>query len=117
MAQDKVNKLKDLRSSSERQKRTDQQLRTKLASSDLSALELALAVVRDDNCPVQLRLDAAKTVLPYTHRKMPLAIEGGDKPFVLEQTHLQSLSKAELLQLQTLFGRMGVAVAASETTH
>ena len=57
------------------------------------------------------RLSAASTAAQYTHRKMPIALEGGDpsKPLMLIQAQaLQKLSGPELEALLGLMNKLGV---------
>ncbi len=106
-----TNRLKDLVPHYERRTLSETQIRKNIAASDLDPLSLMLAIIRDASLPVNIRMDAAKGALPYTHQRKPLAIEGTDKPLVIGGDELRSLSKSELMIMQGLLEKMGVALA------
>lgn len=86
------------------------ELEKSLKASDLKPLDMLLAVLRNDSLPLPVRLDAAKNAAPYCHKKMPMAIEGGDKPVIgLPMDALRSLSAKELKALEELLSKAGVA--------
>lgn len=116
MGTDTKNRLKDLKTDYERTRLTDDQIRKSIAGSTLGPMDLLLAVIRDFTLPVQVRMDAARSALPYTNQKKPIAIESTDKPFVITAEELKGMSKAELVAMKMLLAKIGVAVDAP-TTH
>lgn len=84
--------------------------RAKLAAKGITPLEFLLSVVRDSKAPMDMRVQAASCSAPYMHRKMPIAIEGGDptKPVVFEVTALQGLSVADKMIMLSLFEKMAL---------
>lgn len=61
---------------------------------------------------LQQRLQAANSLAPYVHKRMPIAIEGGDKPLTfIDAGKLAQLSVAELEAFVALMERLGVATA------
>jgi hypothetical protein len=44
----------------------------------ITPLEFLLPLVRDEELSIETRTEAAKAAAPYLHRKMPIALEGGD---------------------------------------
>ena len=106
-----INKLQALVPEYERRTLSSAQIKRSIAGSDLDPLTLMLAVVRDETLPVNLRMDAAKGALPYTHQRKPLALEGTDKPFVISADELRALSRNELVLMQGLLAKMGVSLA------
>lgn len=90
---------------------TDERVRIKVASSDLTPLELMLAVVRDDKLPVAVRMQAAQQAAPYVHRKMPQEVEATNKTQVtFGENELKHLSKAELETLRGLLSKTGAEI-------
>lgn len=85
-----------------------------IAQSGLTPLEFLLSVVRDPECHMDYRIDAAKAASPYVHRKMPIAIEGGDptKPIVFEASVLAVLAPSEKMMLLALMEKMAGALQA-----
>ncbi len=78
----------------------------------LTPLEFLTSIVRSDDNTVTLehRVEAAKALAPYMHRKMPIAIEGGDpsKPIsILDVKQLGSLSKKEIETLLAIVQKAG----------
>lgn len=68
----------------------------------ITPLEFLMSILRDPKAKFYEKLDAAKAAAPYMHRKMPIAVEGGDseRPILLHD--LSRLSDSELLMLKTL---------------
>lgn len=85
-----------------------------LAANGLTPLEFLLSVVHDPTAHMDYRIDAAKGAMPYVHRKMPIAIEGGDpsKPVVFEASVLAVLAPEEKLLLMGLMEKMANALSA-----
>jgi hypothetical protein len=54
--------------------RVTQELIDKLSSSGLTPLEFMTAVFRDDEQPMELRLEAAARAAPYFHAKMSVLV-------------------------------------------
>jgi hypothetical protein len=83
------------------------------AAKDLTPLGFMEAVLRTPSeYPFAARSWAAKEAAPYLHRKMPIAIEGGDKPIrVVSVDALAKLSTDELERLQAVLTGLGVAAA------
>ncbi len=78
----------------------------------MTPLEFLSSIVRSDDHTVSLqdRVEAAKAIAPYMHRKMPIAIEGGDpsKPIsILDVKQLGSLSKKEIETLLAIVQKAG----------
>lgn len=72
-------------------------------------LDFLMSVLRDDNVRFAAKVEAAKAAAPYIHRKMPIAIEGGDpdKPLRLDVTTLKKLTGTELAALRVILEKMG----------
>ena len=83
------------------------------AAKNLTPLGFMEAVLRTPSeYPFAARSWAAKEAAPYLHRKMPIAIEGTDKPIkVLDVAALAKLSTEELERLQSTMVSLGVAAA------
>lgn len=83
-----------------------------IAQSGLTPLEFLLSVVRDPKAHMDYRIDASKAAAPYVHRKMPIAIEGGDpsKPVVFEASALTMLAPEEKMLLLTLVEKMALGM-------
>jgi hypothetical protein len=61
---------------------------------------------------MKVKMDAAKAALPYMHKRMPIAIEGGDKPLaVFDMSALRGLSTPEIEALMTLLDKVGTSSA------
>ena len=61
--------------------------------------------------PFAARAWAAEKAAPYVHRRMPIAIEGGERPLtVLSATELAKLGSDELERLVELLGKLGVGL-------
>src|SRR5260370_41674875 len=58
---------------------TEQQRHEMAERHGITPVDFLLSVVRDDAADLEYRLLAAKAAAPYMHRKMPIAIEGGDE--------------------------------------
>jgi len=46
----------------------------KRARDGLTPLEYLVSIYRDPNMPTETRIDAAKSALPYVHRRMPMEV-------------------------------------------
>jgi Family of unknown function (DUF5681) len=77
-------------------------------------LDFLLSLVRDERVPLDMRLSAATAAAPYMHRKMPVAIDGGDpsQPIVFEASALQGLSVGDKMVLRSLFEKMALGPLA-----
>lgn len=75
--------------------------------------ELLKAVSLDPTKPLAMRIDAAKSAAPYTDRKKPVGIDGGEdgKPIMLSVKELRGLDDAQLAQMKAL---VALAIAAPE---
>jgi hypothetical protein len=73
----------------------------------ITPLEFLLSILRDPKAKFHEKLDAAKAAAPYMHRKMPIAVEGGEpeRPILLHD--LSVLSDSEFLMLTTLLEKAG----------
>jgi hypothetical protein len=58
----------------------DKERIAELAEDGVGPLALMRSIVADPRLPLSTRLDAANKLAPYTDRKQPTSIEGGDKP-------------------------------------
>lgn len=78
----------------------------------LMPLDFMLQVLRDpDRHSPSFRMVAAEKAAPYVHRKMPIAIEGTDRPIkVLDVAALSKLSTEELERLQATLAGLGVTL-------
>jgi hypothetical protein len=79
-----------------------------LAAEGLSPLEFLLSVMRDGAESKKNRITAARAAAPYLHRKMPIAIEGGDpnRPIVFEANMLAGLTVEEKVSLLGIVEKM-----------
>lgn len=77
--------------------------------------KLLTAVALDPRLPLATRIDAAKSAAPYTDRKKPMGIDGGEdgKPIMLSIRELRGLSDGELDQMEQLLLK-GIAAASAE---
>src|SRR5258706_12105018 len=75
-------------------KLTEQQRQAMAERHSITPLDFLLSVVRDDAADLDCRILAAKAAAPYMHRKMPVAIEGGDenRPMRFDTKALENLS-------------------------
>lgn len=57
-----------------------EQLAAGLVQKGISPLQFMQNVMEDPNMPFAFKMDAAKNMFPYVHRKMPVAVEvlGGE---------------------------------------
>jgi hypothetical protein len=80
----------------------------------MSPLEFLVWVSQNEDVRLATRIDAAKATLPYLHRKMPIAVEGGDptKPIVLSPDVVRGMSKEDLLALHALLARTALPALA-----
>ena len=84
----------------------------------LMPLDFALDILRH---PTEYSLTdrqwAAHEAMPYLHRKMPIAIEGGDRPIgVIDAGKLTSMKTEELERLATIMATLGVAINDAQKT-
>jgi hypothetical protein len=70
-------------------------------------------VIRDPKAKIPVKVDAAKAAAPYLHRKMLIAVEGGDpdRPITIDAALLVRLTTTEKMLLLTLLGKLGLDVA------
>ena len=62
-----------------------------------TSLDLLQLTYKNGNMPMALRVEAARSAAPYEHKKMPIAIEGTDKPIpIVDAGKLAAMSTAEL---------------------
>lgn len=74
----------------------------------ITPLEFLMSLLRDDNTPIELKIRAAVECAPYMHRRMPIAIEGGDKPLtVIDPAQLAKLSSKQLAMLMEIMKTIG----------
>lgn len=80
------------------------------ATDGITPLYLLISIARDEDELMSTRIEAAKVAAPYLHKKMPIAIEGGDpnRPLNLDIRGLQNLGTSELSQLKQLLVKAGV---------
>src|ERR1700737_3556456 len=73
--------------------------RTEMAERHgIMPLDFFMSTMRDESARIGDRLEAAKLAAPYLHRKMPIAVEGGDSDAPIgSRADLSALSKAEKL--------------------
>ncbi len=87
-------------------------LAAKQIDSGLMPLDFALQILRDQTGTYGKadKMWAAQVALPYTHKKMPIAIEGGDKPIsIIDATKVASMGEKEIEQLIVVLQKLGVA--------
>ncbi len=83
------------------------------AQPGLMPLDFCLQILRAKPGEYNLkdRMWAADKALPYIHKKMPIAIEGGDTPIqVLSADKLASMSDAEIEGLARKLGLLGAGI-------
>lgn len=86
--------------------------RKRLNRPDLSPLDFMLNVLRHpDDFPFAAQQWAAEKAIPYTNKRMPFAIEGGDptKPVVFEQK-FADMSDDQLKALALALKKAGVSL-------
>lgn len=79
----------------------------------ITPLEFLMSVLRDPAAPFDYKVECAKIASPYLHRKMPIAIEGGDptKPLItLDAAQLRNISTTELKALKDILAKIGAGV-------
>lgn len=64
-----------------------------------SPLALLTRISQDENLPWQMRLDAAKSLLPYTAKKTPTTLETFNRNFDASNEALKALTDDELRDL------------------
>lgn len=80
-------------------------------------------VANDDTLPVQVRLDAAKALLPYTAKKTSETLETINRSYVIRDERLSKFSDDQLRQLAEFitaladFGDSGTGDSTSEIQH
>jgi hypothetical protein len=81
-------------------------------------LDFALDILRHpEEYNIEHRKWAAKEALPYLHKKMPIAIEGGDRPIgVIDAGKLTGMKTEELEKLATIMATLGVAINDAQKT-
>lgn len=73
-------------------------------------LEFMLAILTADDVTMEDRKWAAMHAAPYCHRKMPIAIEGGETPVkIFDASRLAGLSDKELKAFMAILTKIGVA--------
>lgn len=83
----------------------------------ITPLELFISVCRDEDATIDQRIDAANKAAPYMHRKMPIAIEGGDlsKPInFMDVTQLKGLTNKEIELFLALLAKAGSNIIGDE---
>ena len=90
-----------------------ERLKLLVEHGDVTPLKFLMSVMVDENERKDMRVDAAKHAAPYFHRKMPIAIEGGDGPPVKTSSSmvirkLDALTPEERKAALTLFEKLGV---------
>ena len=86
----------------------------------LTPLMFMLEVLGNPKNSFSRRSWAAEKAAPYVHRKMPIAVEGGDptRPVILAAAqHLRSLSTEEFAQLQALSMKLITEKVVSDVTE
>lgn len=96
---------------------TEEQKRAMAQRAGITPLEYLIFLLRDEAAPTGLKIEAAKAAAPYMHRRMPIAIEGGDadKPLRLDAMALKSLSRTELATLRVLLMKTGLVKVPDPT--
>jgi hypothetical protein len=76
-------------------------------NEELTPLKFMLDTMKDNKMPFAFKFEAAKHAAPYVHKKMPIAIEGTDKPIrVMDLAALAKLSDEELEAMDKVLGRI-----------
>ena len=89
----------------------------RLKEAAITPLDYMLSVLMDPKSDKKDRQWAAEKAAPYVHRKMPIAIEGGDpaKPLIVATAQqLRNLSAEELALLQKLSPKLEYAAPIPE---
>lgn len=83
-------------------------------AKDLTPLGFMEAVLRTPSqYPFAARAWAAEKAAPYLHKRMPIAIEGGDRPLtIVDAAQLAKLSSSELELLIATLIKLGVTADA-----
>lgn len=91
----------------------------KIKSGEIkSPLEFMLALMLNPHAKMDDRKWGAAQAAPYCHKRMPIAIEGGDRPLqIFDVTQLNKLSTVELKTLMGLLAKVGVSTTAEITTN
>lgn len=91
---------------------TTDQRRELADSAGLTPMQFLMSVMLDPGRYMDARIDAAKTLAPYFHRKMPMAIELPDhSQAAMDMTRLLALPRADRVTLLALLKRVGVDLA------
>jgi len=73
------------------------------------------SVLNDPKMPMAFKTDAAKALIPYTDQKMPLAIEGTNKPLtVITAADLAKFSTTELQGIAASLAALGLTEVDAE---
>lgn len=86
-------------------------------NSPWTPLEYALSILGNEKLSFAKRAWAAQAAFPYVHRRMPLAIEGGDpaRPIVVASAaQLRTLSPEELALLSAMSKKITGALPSPE---
>lgn len=74
----------------------------------ITPLQFLLSVLRNPNASLKWKLKCAQVAAPYMHRKMPIAIEGGNTPLTfLDAAAMSKLTTKELDVLYAVLGKIG----------
>lgn len=83
----------------------------KLTSKETS-LDFLRMTYTDHNVPMSFRTAAAQAAAPYEHKKMPIAIEGTDKPIpIINASELGSMSTEQLAALASALAALGLGAS------
>jgi hypothetical protein len=89
-------------------------------ASGLTPLDYMLGVMRDEEAPTELRLDAAARSAPYVHPRLSsVAVENKDgQPFAISVEQQQREAEERARQAAALIDEtFGLAVAGGTTVH
>ena len=88
-----------------------------IADRNLMPLDFMLEVLRNpNNYPFSARQWAADKAAPYLHKKMPLAIEGGDNPLkIVDVTRLSQMSNDDLERITKNLDYILAGIAATDS--
>ena len=74
---------------------------------EVTPLSFMLDTMKDPKMPHSMKFEAAKQAAPYVHKKMPIAIEGTDKPIrVMDLAALAKLTDEELDAMDKILARI-----------
>lgn len=90
----------------------------------LTPLEFMMSIIRHEDdpnpestpLPIEIRMDAAKAAAPYMHRRMPIAIDGGEgKPIAIATSaQLKKLPTKDLLALNEIMLKLAVIASVQK---